>query len=106
MEIKKMFNLRRKKTIIENPAIVKKKYEQELIIGAYLMLNYLLSYEGYKFTELVNIAVTSVPIDKVITKNTVSKYIDIKILLDSVAEVVIILPYFIKKYNLTIIEYY
>jgi hypothetical protein len=68
------------------------------------MLYFLLSYKEHEFTESVSTAVASVPIYKVMIKNTISKDIEIKVLLDLDVKVPIILSYFIKKYNLTIIE--
>jgi hypothetical protein len=54
--------------------------------------------------ESVSIAVGSAPIHKIGTKNTVSKDIDIKVLSDLGIDILIILPNFIIKYTLTIIE--
>jgi hypothetical protein len=68
------------------------------------MLNCLLLYKEHEFMELVCIAATSVLIHKFGIKFTASKDIDIKVLLDLGIEIPIILPYFIKKYTLTIIE--
>jgi hypothetical protein len=69
--------------MIENLLIVKKqKHEQEPIIEAYLILNFLLSYEAYKFSESFSIVVASTLNHKVITKNTIFKDIEIKVLLD------------------------
>jgi hypothetical protein len=77
--------------------VKKQKHEQEPIIGAGLMLNFFLSYEEYKFMESISIAVASTTIYKVVTKSTISKDLEIKVLSDPGMEVPIISPYFMKK---------
>jgi hypothetical protein len=94
----KMFNLKLNNTKRENTLIVKKqKYKQEYIRGAYPIFNFFSLYERHEFKELLRIVVGSAPIYKVGPKTTISKDIDIKVLLDLGIEIPIMLPYFIKN---------
>jgi hypothetical protein len=105
----KLYNLKRNNPTKENtPAVKKQKHEQEPIIGTHPMLNFLLSCDNHVFSEPVSTAAASALAHKNVLQNVVNKEgyknIEIKVLLDPGAEVPIISPYFMQKYNLTIVE--